>query len=75
MISIITEMQSIAQFDAWSGGRDTLDDVIAAGKTSELDAMIEEMIGLSDEYMTDTQMNDFLWFERDRIYEQLGLDY
>lgn len=75
MISIITEMQTIGQFDAWSGGRDTLDDVIAAGKTSELDAMIEEMICLSDEYMTDTQMNDFLWFERDSIYEQLGMDY
>ena len=75
MISIITEIQSIAQFDAWSGGRDTLNDVIAAGKISELDAMIDEMFGLNDEYMTDTQMNDFLWFERDSIYEQLGMEY
>lgn len=75
MISIVTEMQTIAQFDAWSGGRDTLNDVIAAGKTSELDAMIDEMFGLSDEYMTDTQMNDFLWFGQDFIYEQLGMEY
>jgi hypothetical protein len=75
MISIITEMQTIAQFDAWSGGRDTLNDVIAAGKISELDAMIDEMFGLNDEYMTDTQMNDFLWFGRDCIYEQLGMEY
>lgn len=74
MIRIATEIQTIEQFDAWSGGRDTLDDVIAAGKTSELDAMIEDIFALR-EYITDRQMNNFLWLDRDSIYEQLGMDY
>ena len=57
---------SLENFDAWSGARDTLDRIIEEGKCSELETILES------EYpdgMTDTELNDLLWFESDLIYE------
>lgn len=34
---------------------------------------LDEVFCDSDE-ITDTELNDFIWFERDTIYENLGLD-
>ena len=34
--------------------------------------LLEEIF--SGEIPTETEVNDFLWFERDDIYENLGLD-
>ena len=62
--------------DWWSGGRDTMEDIIAAGKCDELERLAEETFGcmLDDGgYPTDTDINDWLWFERDDIYRSLGI--
>lgn len=40
-------------------------------KCEELEELIEEQF--YDETPSDTAINDFLWFERDYIYERLGL--
>ena len=62
---------SMYNFPAWSGGKDTLDDIKKADKCEELEELIEEQF--YEETPTDTEINDFLWFEREYIYERLGL--
>lgn len=71
-MKIATEISSLEYFEAWSGGKDTLNDIIAANKIAELDCMFEELF--SDSIPTETQVNDWLWFDREYIYENLGLD-
>jgi len=58
------------QFDAWSGGKDTLDTLIEKGVCDEVQFFIEEVF--CDEIPTETEINDFLWFERDAIAMHLG---
>lgn len=58
--------------NSWSGAIDTLKDVEEAGKQDELMELLEETF--YGEIPTETEVNDFLWFERDFIYESLGLD-
>ena len=58
--------------NSWSGALDTLKDIEEADKEDELMYFLEEIFG--DITPTETEVNDFLWFERDYIYENLGLD-
>ena len=70
---ITTEINSIADFEAWSGGKDTLDGIIDLGY--EYVDMLDELTEITFEgECTDTELNDWLWFNRDSIYEYLGLD-
>lgn len=62
--------RDLDQFDAWSGGKDTLDVLIEKGVCEE----VEEFIGQCFTNPTDTDINDFLWFERDQIAEYLGYE-
>lgn len=57
---------------AWNGGKDTLDDIFEHDREEELMNLLEEVF--YDEIPSDTEVNDFLWFERDMIYEHCGLD-
>lgn len=59
MIAIKVELNSVCNFEAWSGGKSVLNQVIAKNRVDELDALLEEIC----EDWTDTQLNDFLWFE------------
>lgn len=67
-MKIINET-SLWQFDAWSGGRDTLDTLIEKGLCEELESILEDTY---PDGMTDTELNDLLWFEEDAIAEWLG---
>ena len=58
--------------NSWSGALDTLKDIEEADKEDELMYLLEDIF--SGEIPTETEVNDFLWFERDDIYENLGLD-
>lgn len=60
---------SLEDFDAWSGGRDTLDFLVNHGLCDRVESMIEDVF---PETPTDTDINDFLWFETDMIAELLG---
>ena len=57
---------------SWSGGRDTLDDIFEHDREEELMNLLEEVF--FNEIPSDGEVNDFLWFERDMIYEHCGLD-
>ena len=55
----------------WSGAVDTIADIQNANKEDEFMNFLESVF--CDEIPTDTAVNDFIWFERDYIYENLGL--
>lgn len=57
---------------SWSGAVDTLEDIEKADKEEELMELLEQVF--FDEIPTDTEVNDYLWFERDEIYSNLGLN-
>lgn len=65
---------SVDSFYFWSGAKDTVKDVREAKKMDELQSLIEETFADSETPPTETEINDFVWFERDFIYSQLGLD-
>lgn len=60
---------SLENFDAWSGGRDTLEVLIEKGLCDTVEACLEEALG---EDVSDTTINDILWMERDMIAEWCG---
>jgi len=60
--------ESLENFEAWSGGKDTLDD-LSHSDCERLEQHIEEMY---PDGITDTELNDFLWLERDQIADLLG---
>ena len=55
----------------WSGAVDTIADIQRANKEDEFMNFLEAVF--CDEVPTDTEVNDFIWFERDYIYENIGL--
>jgi hypothetical protein len=61
---------SLYNFPAWQGGRDTLDVIIDKCDCQEVEEFIETVF--FDQDVTDEDINDFLWFERDAIAEHLG---
>lgn len=64
--------EALEDFNAWSGGRDTLDVLIEKGVCEQVEEMIEEWAADHDEPLTATEINDILWFERDAIAAYLG---
>ena len=60
----------LERFEAWSGAKDTLDKIIDEGKCEELEGILEDMY---PDGMTETELNDLLWFESESIYEWLGI--
>ena len=61
---------SLVNFDAWSGAIDTKNTIIDNFKSDEFDSLIEE---LYPDGLTDTQLNDILWFESESVFESLGI--
>lgn len=61
---------SLYDFPAWQGGKDTLNVLIDRGDCQEVEELIET--AFFDQDVTDEDINDFLWFERDTIAEHLG---
>jgi len=66
----INENMNLVDFDAWSGAVETKQAIIDAGKAEDFDSLIEE---LYPDGLTETQLNDILWFEEDWIFENLGI--
>lgn len=64
------EETSLENFEAWSGGKDTLDE-LTHDECESVEQLIEDSFA---ETPTDTDINDFLWFERNAIAQHLGYD-
>ena len=67
-MKIYTE-DSIHNFNFWSGGRDTADD-LTWDEMDIIEANLESMF----EEIEDTTLNDIFWFERDMIAGWLGYE-
>ena len=58
--------------NSWNGAIDTLDTIIKNDMENELMEHLEEIF--DNQIPTETEVNDYLWFESDYIYECLGID-
>ena len=70
-MKVYNDNLSLRNFDAWSGAVDTKETIIDAGKEKEFNSLIDE---LYPDGLTDTQLNDLLWFEEDWLFEMLGIE-
>tara|TARA_R100000329_G_C7508962_1_gene179177 strand:- start:404 stop:622 length:219 start_codon:yes stop_codon:yes gene_type:complete len=70
-MKVINNNLSLRNFDAWSGAKDTKQLIIENDKESDFEFLMED---LYPDGMTETQLNDILWFETDWICETLGID-
>ena len=66
----ITYELDLSSFQAWSGAKDTLDRIQREGKCAELENILED---LYPDGMTETELNDLLWFDSESVYEWLGI--
>lgn len=69
-MKIIIDNASIENFNAWSGAIETKETILDNGKAQQFENLIDE---LYPDGLTDTQLNDLLWFESDWIFESLGI--
>jgi len=70
-MKIVNDNLSLRNFEAWSGAKSTKQLILDNNKEDDFEFMIED---LYPDGMTDTQLNDILWFEEDWICEMLGID-
>lgn len=69
-MKITKEVNTVSDFEFWAGAADTVKYLT--------DGEIEAIFSTLDEFfpdgMTETELNDFFWFECDTIAEWLGYD-
>ena len=72
MISIKKELSfEDLKDECWSGAIDTLQKIEEEGKEDELMELLQDMF---TDIPTETELNDFLWFDDNYIYKQLGIE-
>lgn len=59
--------ENLKDFRAWSGGLDTLNKLKELDRVEDVESYIEECMTEA----SDTDINDFLWFESDFIFTEL----
>ena len=67
----ITSEMSLKNFKAWSGAKDTLNKLIELDKCDELEFILDD---LYPNGLTETELNDILWFDDEWIFETLGIE-
>jgi hypothetical protein len=60
----------LSDFNAWNVAKDTKETILNNNKGDEFDNLIEE---LYPDGISETSLNDLLWFESDWLFEQLGI--
>ena len=61
----------INEFEFWSGGLDTFTELQNYVTLEQIQYHIENHF--SEETPTDTEINDYLWYNRDEIFAELGI--
>ncbi len=71
-MKIYREMNTFEKLQemVWSGAVDTLNEIIKYEKKDELMELLEEIF---PEGASETEINDFLWFDNEYIYECLEI--
>ena len=62
--------QTLDSFNPWAGAIKTKEIIVMNSKSEEFDLLIEE---LYPEGLSETLLNDILWFESDWVFESLGI--
>jgi hypothetical protein len=70
-MKVIIDNFKLETFNAWSGAVETKERIIEEGKAKELEYLFED---LYPEGLTDTELNDLLWFEEEWLFEILGIE-
>ena len=70
-MKIYTELQELSDFNPWSEATKTWDKIIMADKDEEF---IQRLDDIYPDGMSETQLNDLLWFEEEWCYELVGLN-
>ncbi len=70
-MEIKKEINDLYHFEAWSGATETREKIIEAGRGEQFMTALEEVY---PEGMTDTELNDLLWFDSKFCYDLVGLD-
>ena len=60
---------NLADFEAWSGGADRLKEIIELDIVEEAQYYIESIFEYDEQAITETDINDILWFEMDGFIE------
>jgi len=68
-MKIYKEIESITDYEAWSGAKDTIERLEELDAIETLDSMLDEIF---PDGCTETELNDFLWFERETIADLIG---
>lgn len=72
MISVKKELSfEDLKKECWSGAVNTLQKIEEEGKEDELMELLQDIF---TDIPTETELNDFLWFDDDYIYDQLGIE-
>lgn len=62
--------------ESWSGAIARLDEIEEQGKEDEFLALVNELISCSENgSWTDTQLNDFIWFDDEWYFQELGMEW
>ena len=61
----------LVDFQAWSGAVDTKNTIIDHDKQTDFEYLIDE---LYPDGLSETQLNDLLWFDAEWVFEQLGIE-
>ena len=67
-MKVIKEVNSYSDFEFWSGAADTVEYLTP----EEVENILKILEDIYPDGMTDTELNDFFWFEDDTIAEWLG---
>lgn len=70
-MKIIDEIYELEDFCPWSGARTAYDKIIDADKGEEFMSKLEDVY---EDGITQTQLNDLLWFEPEWCYQLVGLN-
>jgi len=66
-----TEQTTLQNFNAWSGAVDTKQTILDNNKADEFNDLIEE---LYPDGLSETTLNDILWFEEEWLFEYLSIE-
>lgn len=63
MIQYMTAINSLYEFSFWGGARNQFNFIVEEGGSEAVDFLSEYLSEGFDEILTETDINDFIWFE------------
>lgn len=64
-------VESVSNYNPWSGAVSTYEAIVEENKLDDLDFLLEE---LYPEGISESHLNDILWFESDWVFAKLGIN-